>query len=91
MTPLSETSGLLSVIKYGDAAERSSWERRGSSTKPRLAIGCLATSSRSPCGGCGVGLNVALVDIGQFHVVACHPLHLFGQRGDLFAVDLLAQ
>ena len=43
-------------------------------------------------GGFGSGgAGVTLVYIGQFDRAAGHLLHLFGQRGDLFAIPLIGR
>ena len=39
----------------------------------------------------GVLSGIALVDIGQFHALARHLLHLFGQRSDLGAISLIGR
>ncbi len=43
------------------------------------------------CGLGSVGPGLALVDIGQIHVVACHLLHLLGQRGYLSTVPFIGR
>ncbi|MDB5395738.1 MAG: hypothetical protein JWM91_3244 [Rhodospirillales bacterium] len=78
--------------RAAQAKLRSTTQRLGSRTKPRMAMECLTTRRPVLLGGFGRSLpGVVLVDIGQFARVAGHLLHRLGQRDHLRTVDLVGR